>query len=220
MGDRRKASSYEEKFNINFPNFLAPGTDLVIPGYEGTYSGTSYAAPFVAGAAAVIMQKAPYLMLHPECVMAILMATTERIERYSRSSGFNDEAGTGMLNVANAIASCRMCTFFEVDENQIGEFVSVRTFYLKKGERIRVAFVSLINNGSADVSTSLVTDYDLYLYNNKNTQKAGCAGTYNNEFIDYVVEESGYYTIKIKQYAAKKTGYADKCAYAYFITEE
>ena len=219
FGIRREDSSFEEKFTINFPNLLAPGSNITLPS-GNTRGGTSLASPIVAGTAAVIMQKAPYLLLHPECVMAILMATTERIDAYARSSGFDDEAGTGMLNLANAVDSCRMCTFFENSDNQTGEFVSTRSFYLTKGQRIRVAFVSLINNGSADVSTQLVTDYDLYLYNKNNNVVASCMSLYNNEFIDYEVQENGYYTIKIKQYSNKKTGYADKCAYAYFVSEE
>ena len=43
------------------------------------------------------------------------------------------------------------------------------------------------------------------------------SGTHNNEFIDYVATFSGNYTIKVKQFSAKKTEDIDWCSYTYFI---
>ena len=47
--------------------------------------------------------------------------------------------------------------------------------------------------------------------------KRACTTLYNNEFVDFVAQYTGYYTIKIKQYSAKKTDIDDYCAYAWHI---
>lgn len=214
-GVRSSFSSYKEKFDVNFPRLVAPGENLYIP-TMGTYSGTSYSAPLVAGAAAALMDRLPFLINYPHVVMALLMASTQRIEQYATSSGFNNEIGAGMLNVQNAMDNIYNRNYFTVSEDQVGEFVGVSMVYLEAGQRIRIAFVSMV---TADVSTNtdLVTDYDLYLYDYDGAMKASCLKTYNNEFIDYVVTSTGYYYIKVKQYAAKKTVYDDYCAYAWNI---
>ena len=209
-------SSYEELYKINFPNFLAPGYQIAIPTFSKLYEGTSFAAPITAGTVALLMQEEPYLTLFPDRVMAILMASTQRKTKYAVTSGFNDEAGTGILNISNALESIDNAISFDVTEDSVGNYVSSKTIYLKQGQRIRVAFVSLVNNGKSDTS-NLVTDYDLYLFNSSGTSVESSLTVYNNEFIDYKVTSSGYYTIKIKQYSAKKTTQTDNCSYAYYI---
>lgn len=211
-------SSYEENFNINFPNIVAPGNSFSIPTFSGTHSGTSFAAPMTTGAIAVLMQKSSILMTYPERVLSIIMASTQRLSTYATSSGFNDQVGTGMLNLENALSAINTTRSFSVTSDNVGSYISTRSVYLEKGQRIRIAFASLVNN-NGDADTSLVTDYDLYLFDSSGNRVAYNVGTHNNEFIDYLVETSGTYTIKIKQFSAKKTDDTDWCAYTYFIIE-
>lgn len=211
-------SSYEEKFNINFPNLVAPGSNFSIPNFSGLHSGTSFSSPLTAGSVAVLMQKYPTLMNYPEHVLTILMSSTERLSGYATTSGFNDKVGTGMLNLENALVAAANRRAFSVSNDSVGEFVNTKSVYLSAGQRIRVAFASLVNNQKA-VSTSNVTDYDLYLYNSSGSIVKSNTGTHNNEFIEYDVTTSGTYTIKIKQFSAKKTTLTDYCSYTYFISE-
>lgn len=211
-------SSYEENFNINFPNIVAPGNSFSIPTFSGTHSGTSFAAPMTTGAIAVLMQKSSILMTYPERVLSIIMASTQRLSTYATSSGFNDQVGTGMLNLENALSAINTTRSFSVTSDNVGSYISTRSVYLEKGQRIRIAFASLVNN-NGDADTTLVTDYDLYLFDSSGNRVAYNVGTHNNEFIDYLVETSGTYTIKIKQFSAKKTDDTDWCAYTYFIIE-
>ena len=214
-GERRASSSYIESFTINFPRLVAPGEYLYIPAY-GYGSGTSFAAPLVAGAVALMMEKSPSLVTAPHIVMALIMATTQRIDQYAVNTGFNNEVGTGLLDVYDAVRWTSNRQNFIVSEDQVGEFVSTRHIYVQEGQRIRVAFVSLVNSDMSP-DTERVTDYDLYLYNDSGSVKRASTTLFNNEFVDFVAEYTGYYAIKIKQYSAKKTDIDDYCAYAWHI---
>lgn len=211
-------SSWKENFNINFPNLVAPGEDYYIPNMgSGLWSGTSFSAPLTSGSLALLMQRTPIYATYPEVVMALVMATTTRRDEYSSMAGFHDQAGAGMLNLEKMMNSRHNTVPFTVTEDAVKTFVSEKTIRLYAGQRLQVAFVSLVNN-QKNVNTNNVTDYDLYLYNSSDEPVVASVGTHNNEYIDYTVTTSGYYTIKIRQFSAKKTTLMDCCAYAYSIS--
>lgn len=81
------------------PDLWAPGVNLRSPKKEGGYSvrsGTSFAAPFVSGVVALMLQAKPGLT--PPGVKAILRSTARRW-----SAGANNEAGFGRLQAYQAI---------------------------------------------------------------------------------------------------------------------
>jgi len=80
------------------PDVVAPGVAINSTSANGGYetkSGTSMAAPFVSGAAALLLQKDPSLT--PEQVRAILMHTASSI------GGHVFEQGAGLINLTNAL---------------------------------------------------------------------------------------------------------------------
>jgi len=88
------------------PDLVAPGAFINTTDTDGNYkisSGTSFAAPHVAGTAALILQKNPELT--PKEVKSILMTTTDIV--YDQ---FNDRfpinvSGNGRVNASNAISA-------------------------------------------------------------------------------------------------------------------
>jgi len=86
------------------PDLVAPGAFINTTDIDGNYkisSGTSFAAPHVAGTAALILQKNPELT--PQEVKSILMTTTDIV--YDQ---FNDRfpievSGNGRISASNAI---------------------------------------------------------------------------------------------------------------------
>jgi len=86
------------------PDLVAPGAFINTTDTDGNYkisSGTSFAAPHVAGTAALILQKNPELT--PQEVKSILMTTTDIV--YDQ---FNDRfpievSGNGRISASNAI---------------------------------------------------------------------------------------------------------------------
>ena len=85
------------------PEIVAPGTYINTTQSDSKYnftSGTSYAAPHVSGAAALILQKNPDLT-HTE-LRSILLTTTHTIsDIYGRSFSVH-EAGSGRLDIKKA----------------------------------------------------------------------------------------------------------------------
>jgi serine protease AprX len=139
--DRGRLASYSSRGNfgddLQHPSLVAPGTDIVGPRgiatttgttglagadskrlsfseipYYATATGTSFSAPQVAGAVALMLEADPNLT--PSEVKDILCKTATPLPRY-----FYHEAGAGMLNTHAAVL---MAAF---PDRQLGEFRSV-----------------------------------------------------------------------------------------------
>lgn len=85
------------------PDLVAPGAYINTTQNNGGYnftSGTSYAAPHVSGAAALLLQKYP--QLHHHELKSILLTTVKPVsDAYGNEFSIN-EAGSGRLDVGNA----------------------------------------------------------------------------------------------------------------------
>jgi minor extracellular serine protease Vpr len=86
------------------PDIVAPGAYINTTQNNGGYnftSGTSYAAPHVSGAAALLIQKNPGIHHHE--IKSLLLTTVEPVsDAYGQEFPLND-AGVGRLNIARAI---------------------------------------------------------------------------------------------------------------------
>ena len=85
------------------PDIVAPGAYINTTQNNGGYnftSGTSYAAPHVSGAAALLIQKNPGIHHHE--IKSLLLTTVEPVsDAYGQEFSLND-AGAGRLNIARA----------------------------------------------------------------------------------------------------------------------
>jgi len=88
------------------PDLVAPGAFINTTNPGGNYkivSGTSFAAPHVAGTAALVLQKNPQLT--PNELKSILMTTSDVISNEYDERFPVEVAGTGRINAAKAIDS-------------------------------------------------------------------------------------------------------------------
>ncbi len=97
LNKRSGFSTYGEHVSI-----MAPGERIVSTGIKGymVSSGTSHAAPFVSGVAALLVSRARRFGKDLNCsdIRRILEATAVTL-----NGGFNGETGHGLLNAASAI---------------------------------------------------------------------------------------------------------------------
>ena len=107
------------------PDLVAPGTFINTTLNDGGYnltSGTSFAAPHVSGAAALLLQKNPGLT--PEEIKSVLVSTADPVyDAYGAGLGF-ETAGAGRLNVTRAFDANLVIT------------PPFLTFELSEGDRI------------------------------------------------------------------------------------
>ncbi len=86
------------------PNLVAPGVFVNTTTVDGKYnltSGTSFAAPHVSGASAILLQKNP--TLGPQEISAIISTTSDPISDTFGTPFPQEISGTGRLNVTKAI---------------------------------------------------------------------------------------------------------------------
>lgn len=85
------------------PDIVAPGAYINTTQINGRYnltSGTSFAAPHVSGAAALLLEKYP--SIHHHEIKSLLMTTTEPVsDAYGQEFSLSD-SGSGRLNIAKA----------------------------------------------------------------------------------------------------------------------
>lgn len=88
------------------PDLVAPGAYINTTQNNGGYnftSGTSYAAPHVSGAAALLLQRSP--QLHHHELKSLLLTTSKPVsDAYGNEFSVN-EAGSGRLDIRNAYSA-------------------------------------------------------------------------------------------------------------------
>jgi subtilisin family serine protease len=107
-GSRSAFSNYGSKLFVMAPGSSVYTTDRTgSSGYSSSdyvwRQGTSFASPYTAGVAALMLSVAP--ALRPAEIEAALAATARDLG----SSGFDDEYGWGMVDAAAAVASVPPC---------------------------------------------------------------------------------------------------------------
>lgn len=209
-------SSYKVVVGPHKPSLVAP-SGFTIPNYSSLSFGTSFSAPYVTGAIALLMEKSPALKTNPERVHSILAASSNPINNYNDrlSSGLNNKVGAGLIDYERAESAISTSNSIS---NISGSSKSVRftkTVYISSGSRIKVALFWLLNSNKG--TNIEITDYDLRLQNSSGTTLKAASSINNLEIIEYTVSTSGYYTIVVYQYSSKKTTETDWLSLTYTI---
>lgn len=170
-------------------------TTLGEPWIDDVGSGTSLAAPMVAGEAALLMDRVSSLTILPEAVKAIIMATAlHNIEGNSRLS---DRDGAGGVDMRAA--------FRVVDEGwwdwrsvNSSSFPYNYTVYAYAGEMVRAA-IAWDSNPAADYSTDpLEANLDMRVYAPSGGYVAGSfSHYYSYEIVEFTAPETGNYELRI-----------------------
>ncbi|BAM01518.1 putative protease [Caldilinea aerophila DSM 14535 = NBRC 104270] len=193
---------------VEKPEVAAPGTNINTVAGQGP-PGTSYAAPQVAGLAALLMQRDTDLKNWPTAVKAIIMASAiHNIEGDRRLSG-QDGAGSIDAVLADWIAqtegntgTCSApCWWNIVTTNTYpvsGGNVE-RTFTAVRGERIRVV-IAWLSHADPPTDTSpdrLYRNFDLQVIAPNGETKSSESAVNNFEIVEFTAPATGQYTIRV-----------------------
>jgi serine protease AprX len=192
------------------PEVAAPGTNITVNPTGSnplTGSGTSFSAPMVTGAAALLMDRKAGLKIWPEALKAILMATAwNNVHGTSDEVGPKDGAGgircLRALNVVEGTTggwggvdySCSAPTTLDVDD-----------VYLEAGRRCRIVIVWDQHHGYGSYKKQPSADLDLLIRHGGTGIAQSTSWCSNFEMVDFTPAVSGTYQILIRKYRCDKT---------------
>lgn len=188
------------------PEVVAPGTNIrstttSSPWTGNIGTGTSYAAPMVAGITALMYQRNPALTAWPEATKAILMATaTQNKEGESRLS---DVDGAGGVWAPSTDIVARNTTIFGGWGGMnytcaTPTDLDIATIYLSYGFKTRVVIVWDQNTKYASYSSKPSADLDLQIYSPSNVLVASSYSWDNTfEIAEFTPTTSGKYRIHV-----------------------
>jgi hypothetical protein len=219
---RNPSSSHSDR---ELPELSANGTAVSAVGL--TMSGTSFAAPAVAGIATLIQNTDPTLKLWPEGCRAILLASARRNVVGNTwwtdvSSGIDAIDGSGAANAYQSyvIAENRVhrngiavrgwdvgtLSSSDFDSNHMSTFVyRVRTPIFGFGSRVKVALTwnsKVTTFWQIPISSNLTLDFDIMVFD-ENNYLVGYSGSWDNsyEIAEFIAQPGRTYTIKIRRWS-------------------
>jgi hypothetical protein len=215
INETASGSSYiNPNTGVEKPEVAAPGTNINT--VAGQDSGTSLAAPHVAGLAALLMQRNSLLKDMPMAVKAIIMATA--VHNVEGTNRLSDKDGAGGVDAALAdwvaqtegvANTCGVPCWWHVplDDNILPEpdpgtpTTSLsRYFPANRGERIRVV-ISWLSAASADgVQDNLRTELNLHVKRPNGTVIQSSTSSSNGfEIADFTADATGTYEIRVER---------------------
>ncbi|SYZ71993.1 putative Bacillopeptidase F [Candidatus Zixiibacteriota bacterium] len=157
------------------PNVVAPGTSIrttaPINAYVTAFAGTSAAAPHVAGAVAILRQKAPNAT--PDQIKEALLKSCER-RPFPESSLPNNNYGWGLINISAALDSLSVqinpdpeLRIYSFDHPAVNPGETVQGYIYLKNLGSRLANVSAqVTGGSGGLTINTETlDFGTIDYN-------------------------------------------------------
>lgn len=194
------------------PEVAAPGVGIVttlgtgLTGSAGV-SGTSFASPIVAGAAALTMRRNSWLQVWPESVKSILMATaTTNLEGAARLSE-HDGAGGINASFADQVAGHANGTWGGTGYScgSPAQWI-VSSVYVQAGRRVRVAMAWDANPAAPNYSSRPGADLDMRILGPTNVVVAGSLSWDNTyEIVDFIAPSSGTYKLRVNKFSCQYT---------------
>jgi len=230
-------SSLYDYYSLGVPN--SPREWIWVPPHYNDYLvvGTSFAAPQVTGAIALMMEYKPSLVFYPQEAMALLVAgvsTTDIVDLtyfYDLTdmingvdeldnSGLTSEAGAGLMDLAKTFEVIEIGNVYSNTTTRLASgLVKTMNIYLHYNDHIRVAFSYLRNQNENNLYDN--SDYDLEIWNIEDVlnpylvlETSSTISTL--ELGEFIVPESGEYLIKI-YLRARNAADSEMTYYSYAI---
>jgi len=168
--------------------------------YEAVVAGTSFAAPQVTGAIALIMEYKPSFIFKPLEIMALLCSGTDAgipDTTPDNPSGLRLESGAGLMNLERTFQTLELRNSFAYSNTNAtpNSLVKSVRVYLHPGT---IVIGHSYFRYQSSTSSYDIEDYDIVLTdNNGNTLKQSSSTISNLERVAYTIPNTGYYYIKV-----------------------
>lgn len=187
------------------PEVTAPGTNITsttnfFPWVANTGDGTSYAAPMVTGAAALLIQRNGSLSIWPEGIKAILMATAmQNLEGPTFGQSARDGAGGIQANLADGVARGVNGNWGAINYScGSPSSLNVMSMPLVAGKRTRVVIAFDSDPAYGSYFSRPCADLDMQVISPSGAIVASSASWDNtNELVDFTPTVSGVYTLRV-----------------------
>lgn len=175
--------------------------DSIVTPIGGIGSGTSYAAPMIAGLAANMIQADANLTNWPEAIKAVIMATA--MHNIEGSERYSDKDGAGGMVATAAMVSVERDNW-DAKSVTSASFPMTYTQYAHKGERVRFVVAWDSNPNSGFTTDPLEFDIDLYAYRANGTTviSTSTSGVNNFEIVDFIAPASETYRFIVRRFSS------------------
>lgn len=216
-------SCYKTDISIGKPNLVANGTPHLLGSGVGntfhTDSGTSYAAPLVTGALALLQDRGHAFEVYSAQALLAATANINKITNpgNSKYAGFYEKAGAGMLDVDRLLNTFLFNDnwFFNFEESP-DKIVKEVNVWMYEGLTMR-ACAAWFAKPTSGQTAPVVTDYDLRIYNNSTGAlvASSSSSTNNMELLTYTAPTEGSYKIQLYMFSSSVTNGSDYGTIAY-----
>lgn len=206
----KESAFIESDCNPNKPDLVAPGTHISFLLGDGKVhydTGTSLAAPMVAGVVAQMMEANPALKGNPVAVKANLLLGADSDKMSGKNSNYlvgttiQEKSGAGLVDALSAVNNAKGSEFklINYDITNTLELCdkSVYRFYLQKGEKLRAVLCYDKPNDSYVDSMADNNNIILKLVDNSTGQTISYDNSANEnvKIIEYTATKTGYYNL-------------------------
>lgn len=200
--DPSSAHNDREKPEVAAPGSNITSTTTAFPWIGAVGSGTSYAAPVVTGATALLIQRNGFFSVWPETVKALLMVTAvHNIEGLTRLSE-RDGAGGVALDRADDVAGGVTGGYGGRSYTCASPLnLDIATVWLASGINTRIAIVWDSDPNYASYNTQPGADLDLSILNPGGGTVASSLSWDNTyEIVEFTPAQTGFHRIRVNKF--------------------
>ena len=211
------------------PTLVAPGENIIIRKKDGTVhstaSGTSYAAPLVAGVVALLMEEFPRYVYQPEIIMSALIASAADLA--DQTTIWDPYAGAGLVDYEAAravLSSSNYVNTIITTESTTSAVVLSRTVVVPAYSCVELALVTLHNSAVTTPSNTIIapsfTKYTMMATGSSGPVIMARAGSSSNVSVAAIynnTNSSQTYTISIRRSGSKVGTYDEYMSLAAVI---
>lgn len=206
-----ETSSYVETSGPEKPNLVVPGVNLIIPGFSGYNSGTSYSCAIMTGLITSLMSQYSGLIGNADKVIALVTSSCSNVyvnpQGTFKGNGYNDIWGTGLFNYADAQSNYTKINTYINSSTSYGTYASPLTTFTRGYDYCSEAKIGIFwyadSDGDKDNTTR--TDYRFELYDVTGTLIAGGSSSTSNYAYIHInsMPIGNRFTLKVYQIGTK-----------------